>query len=109
MRSFIAVFVILFTVAQATAKTPASKAGDLVRHVKKGGSITITAYDEKVRAFAITVREEPAVGPNFAEPGEIRKAVELEGDTGSVVKNKEHMIGSVYQLKTPLLLLTENQ
>ena len=103
------IFAVRLSFAEARAKTPAEIAGDLVRHVKVGTSITVTSYDEKLRAFGLSINSETAVGPNFAEPEELRAGLDFEEDALSMMRNKEKIIGAVYQVKKPLRLMTENE
>jgi hypothetical protein len=103
------VLALALSFAGAAEKTPAQKSGELVRHVKMGTTITVVGFNEKLNAFSITINSETAVGPNYAEPEELRRAIGLDGDAQSMMRNKSQMAGSEYQLKKPLLLLTENE
>jgi hypothetical protein len=103
------VFSMCLSVAWAAEKTQAEKNGDLVRHVKKGSSITVTGFSEKLRAFSLIVTNEPAVGPNYAAPEELRRGAGLEDDVSAMIRNKDQIVGTVYQVKKPLLLMTENE
>jgi len=109
MAALLCLLIVDLKTAYAKEKTPAEIAGDLVRHVKIGTPITLKAYVEKLHAFEVMVNTEPAVGPNYAEPEELSKAIEFDSDAQAMIKKKEQMIGAVYQLKKPLLLLTENE
>jgi hypothetical protein len=111
LRRFFLILPLIFLggVSFAKAKTPAQSAGDLVRHIEKGTSITVNGFEEKTGAFLLTINSEPAVGPNYATPEELQKAIDFDSDAAAMVKRKDQIIGSEYQLKKPLLLLTENE
>lgn len=76
--------------------------------VKKGASITVEEYDPKMNIFVVSIQSE-AVGPNYVLPEELKKAIDFEGTKTDFMNQKAQMIKSVYQLKAPLTLLSEDQ
>jgi len=87
----------------------APAAGNLVRHVKKGASITISAYSEKVHAVLLTINSEKAVGPNYADVKPLLKAIDSQDSENEFMKKKSDLMGAVFQLKSELPLLSENE
>ena len=77
--------------------------------IPKGSEITIEDYDAKTDTFMLSITEESAVGPNFVTPDMLRRAVAFTGDQRDFMKQKNQMIGSIYQIKTPLPLVYEDE
>jgi hypothetical protein len=86
-----------------------ASSGDLVRHVRKGASITIISFNDKVHGVLLTINSEKAVGPNYAEVKPLLKAIDSQDSENEFMKKKNDLKGAVFQLKSELPLLSENE
>ncbi len=74
--------------------------------IKKGAPITIKSFDAMTRAVEVTLVNEPAVGPNYADINDLAAALGFSGKEAEKFK-KEPMSqkGVVHNLKSQLKLL----
>ena len=96
---------------QSLAKTPAQKAGDIIRSVGANEGITLVLFDSTIQAFQIQADSDPETGPFFATPDSLVKACGFDGITTAkdLMKKKDDLMESHIILRKDLVLLTENQ
>ena len=82
---------------------------EVEHRIPRGAEITVEDYDAKTDTFLLTINDESAIGPNFVTPEMLRRAVTFSGDHRDFMRQKNQMIGSIFQLKTELPLIRETE
>ena len=77
------------------------------RHILKGAQITVDQYDAKAKVFLITINAESAVGPNYATPENLVKALGTEKPVKKFMESLDQVIGNEFALKSDLPLISE--
>jgi hypothetical protein len=99
-------FILFFSPAFAITP-PEGMSKRIVMH--KGVEITVGDYIAPADVFELTINKEPAVGPNFATPEALKKAVGLTGTTQDFIKKMQREPNSVYVLRADLPLLWDQE
>ena len=79
------------------------------RSINKGAEITVDQYDKKAKVFLIIINKESAVGPNYATPEALAKAIGSEKSDSRFKEGISQLIGAEFTLKSDLPLLSEEK
>jgi|GEM_PF-1786655 len=77
--------------------------------IDKGANIEISYYDPESDTFELVITTEPGVGPNIATPEELHRATGMNVDFATFSSKKKDYVGSEFQLKEDLVLISEEQ
>ena len=93
----------------ALKKAPAARAAPSVRTLPEGTGITVIDFDAETNTFLVSLNEATAVGPNYATPENLHRAIGFTGSLTDFKKQQSQMIGSLYQTEKPLPLIGEDE